>query len=134
MSNNGQKIEREMSQLRQDLEQDGRQLVESTERLKDWREHVRAYPWLSVAGAAALGLLLAPSKSKASPRSSKSNQDDEVTAAAASGTLLGVVSATVGRAAATVATRYLMQKVSSNQDEKTTPDNDSPWQMETTNE
>lgn len=112
MSNNGQHIQRKMKDVRREIEQDADQLVDSARQLGNWKEYVRAYPWLSVGGAAALGFLIAPSRSRAVTVQAD-DDDTTVATAAAGGTMLGMVGATLGKAVVTMAAKAAIDYMTS---------------------
>lgn len=53
-------IQRQMSQIRCDLHEDVRGIVENARVISDWKYYVRRYPWACMTGAAALGYLVVP--------------------------------------------------------------------------
>jgi len=52
-----------MREVRAELREDVKELVGSAKELTDWGSYVRAYPWLCVGAAAALGFMIVPSRS-----------------------------------------------------------------------
>jgi hypothetical protein len=56
-------LQRQMREVRAELREDVKDLVVSANHLADWKRYVRAYPWLCVGGALALGYLLVPQRS-----------------------------------------------------------------------
>jgi hypothetical protein len=55
-------IQRQMREVRAELRDDVKDLMNSTQDLRDWTRYVRAYPWLCVGLAAAAGYVLVPSR------------------------------------------------------------------------
>jgi len=53
-------LQRQMHITRQDLNEHADQVVETARKKFDWRRYVANHPWTSLAGAAAVGYLLAP--------------------------------------------------------------------------
>jgi hypothetical protein len=54
---------RQMDDVRSSLGADVEEIVASAKTLTDWRLYVKSHPWLSMAGAAALGFLAVPKRS-----------------------------------------------------------------------
>jgi hypothetical protein len=57
-------VRKRMEQLRAELDQQWGDIAASARTLFDWRYYVRRYPWVCVAGAAALGFLIVPVRAK----------------------------------------------------------------------
>jgi hypothetical protein len=55
-----EKIQAEMRQVRSELREDVKEVVASARELSDWRQYVRAAPWLSLGAAAAIGYFFVP--------------------------------------------------------------------------
>jgi len=55
-----EELRRQMREVRAELREDVKELVGSAKELTDWGSYVRAYPWLCVGAAAALGFVLVP--------------------------------------------------------------------------
>jgi len=53
-------IQRQMREVRAELRADVKDLMNSAQDMGDWKRYVRAYPWLCLGGAAALGYFLIP--------------------------------------------------------------------------
>jgi hypothetical protein len=68
-------IRRKMGQIRRDLHADVREVVAGAEGVTDWRRYVRAYPWVSVAAAMAVGFLAVPKRSRTLPRDAARRSD-----------------------------------------------------------
>jgi hypothetical protein len=56
-------IRQRMQQVRRDLSHEVHHLVASARDMTDWRQYVRAYPWLCAAAAAAAGYWIVPAGS-----------------------------------------------------------------------
>jgi hypothetical protein len=56
-------VQRQMRAVRAELRDDVQELVVSANQMADWKRYVRAYPWLCVGGALAVGFLLVPQRS-----------------------------------------------------------------------
>ncbi|MBL8827936.1 MAG: hypothetical protein JNM18_13245 [Planctomycetaceae bacterium] len=56
----GEKIRREMRELREEFDSDVQQIVAQARTLTDWRSYVRARPWLCAGAAVAAGYVLTP--------------------------------------------------------------------------
>jgi hypothetical protein len=56
-------IQRQMREVRAELREDVQELVVSARDMADWTNYVKAYPWLCVGGALALGFLIVPQRS-----------------------------------------------------------------------
>lgn len=56
-------IQRQMRAVREDLRDDMRELVVSAREMTDWSIYVKAYPWLCIGAAFALGFVIVPSRS-----------------------------------------------------------------------
>lgn len=57
-----EQLQHQMAEIRLRWHEDVEEFVKSMRRATSWRHHVRRHPWLSVAGAAALGYLAVPQK------------------------------------------------------------------------
>ena len=57
-----------MAQIRHELHQDVRGVVEHAEAATDWRRYYRMYPWASLAVAFAIGYLIVPKRRRKIPR------------------------------------------------------------------
>jgi len=55
-------IQRQMSQIRRDLDEQVDELVDSARQLTDWRAYVAANPWPFLGVAAGLGYLMVPTR------------------------------------------------------------------------
>lgn len=55
-------LQREMREVRAELRGGMQEIVKQASGLGDWQLYVKAYPWLSLGAAAALGYLLVPSR------------------------------------------------------------------------
>jgi hypothetical protein len=64
MSDDAERIRRQMQAIRQDMEGGVKDVVDGAKQLSDWRYHVRRHPWACVGGAMALGFLLVPMRSR----------------------------------------------------------------------
>src|SRR5262245_22564765 len=64
MSDDAERIRRQMQAIRQDMEGGVKGVVEGARQLSDWRYYVRQHPWACVAGAIALGFIAAPMRRK----------------------------------------------------------------------
>ena len=62
MDNTAEDIRHQMTLVRNDIDEDVGDLVESAKSLMDWRDYVRSYPLASAGLACALGTVLIPSK------------------------------------------------------------------------
>lgn len=67
-SNDIDSIRQQMAQIRHELHQDVRGVVENAEAATDWRRYYRMYPWPSLAVAFALGYLIVPKRRRKIPR------------------------------------------------------------------
>jgi len=67
-SNDIDSIRQQMAQIRHELHQDIRSVVENAEAATDWRRYYRMYPWPSLAVAFAVGYLIVPTRRRKSPR------------------------------------------------------------------
>ncbi len=61
----GEKIRREMRELREEFDSDVQQIVAQARTLTDWRSYVRARPWLCAGAAMAAGYVLTPALRRA---------------------------------------------------------------------
>jgi hypothetical protein len=57
-------IRRKMGQIRRDLHEDVKGVVEGAEEVSDWRHYIRMYPWAAVGAALALGYVIVPKRKK----------------------------------------------------------------------
>lgn len=57
-----EEIQREMREVRAELRGGMQEIVNQASGLSDWQQYVKAYPWLSLGAAAALGFLIVPSR------------------------------------------------------------------------
>ncbi len=55
-------IRRQMAQIRRDLHDDVKGVVEGAEAATDWRRFIRNYPWATLGAAFAVGYLIVPRK------------------------------------------------------------------------
>jgi len=67
-TNEADEIRRRMAQIRHDLHQDVKQVVEGAGGVTDWRRYVRAYPWPLAGAAVAVGYLVVPKRRRNVPR------------------------------------------------------------------
>jgi len=56
-------IQKQMRAVREDIRDDMRELVVSAREMTDWTIYVKAYPWLCLGAAFALGFVIVPSRS-----------------------------------------------------------------------
>lgn len=103
-SDDGDQIKQQMQVVRHEIQEDAEQLADSTRQLTQWREYVRAHPWLCLGGAAALGAVLAPSRRQ--PASAHQS-----TGRASGGSMMSFIGATVGRAAIGVAIQFVIDQM-----------------------
>jgi hypothetical protein len=61
-SPSAEEIQREMREVRAELRGGMQEIVNQASGLGDWQQYVKAYPWLSLGAAAALGYFLVPSR------------------------------------------------------------------------
>ena len=61
-------IRQQMAQIRHELHQDVRGVVENAEAVTDWRRYYRMYPWACLAVAFAIGYLIVPKRRRKIPR------------------------------------------------------------------
>lgn len=59
-----EEVQREMSAIRRQMDDDWRGVVENARELSDWKHYVRAYPWASFGVAAAIGFMIVPQRLK----------------------------------------------------------------------
>lgn len=59
-----EQIQRQMRQIRLHLDDDVGGIVAGAQQMTDWRRYVAAFPWGSVAAAAALGFLVIPRRTE----------------------------------------------------------------------
>lgn len=116
---NGQPIEQEMRKIRHELEEDAEHLADSARNLGKWREYVRAYPWLAVGGAAALGFLLTPTRCSHSHSASSNN------AASTGSSFAGLIATGLGRAAVAYVAKAAMDYVA---DSNQSTDTSDQWE------
>ncbi len=57
-----EEIRREMAEMRRNLDANTTEVLNHAREMTDWRYHVRKYPGLALAAAAALGYLVVPAK------------------------------------------------------------------------
>jgi hypothetical protein len=62
--NQAEEIRRAMAEVRRDVDANSAEVFNHAREMADWRYHVRKYPKLSLAAAAAIGYLLVPAKRK----------------------------------------------------------------------
>jgi hypothetical protein len=62
-SSDADEIQRQMREVRVELRDEMQELVGNARELTDWPTYVRAYPWLCVGAAFAVGFLIVPSRS-----------------------------------------------------------------------
>lgn len=55
-------IQRRMARIRRELDEEVETAVQQAKDLTDWKNSIRAYPWLAVGAAAALGYLAVPNR------------------------------------------------------------------------
>jgi len=67
-SNDIDSIRQQMAQIRHELHQDVRGVVEHAEAATDWRRYFRMYPWPSMAAAFAIGYFIVPKRRRKIPR------------------------------------------------------------------
>ena len=67
-SNDIDSIRQQMAQIRHELHQDVRGVVEHAEAVTDWRRYYRMYPWACLAAAFAVGYLIVPKRRRKIPR------------------------------------------------------------------
>jgi hypothetical protein len=65
MSDDAEYIRRQMKNVRQEMGADVKEIVHGARQLTDWRYYLRTHPWACVAGAAALGFLVVPTRKAA---------------------------------------------------------------------
>lgn len=53
-------LQRQMAQLRSDVQVDVGEVIDRAEELTDWRYYVERHPWICVSAAAVIGYLLVP--------------------------------------------------------------------------
>lgn len=58
-----EQIQRQMRDVRAELRDDVNELVHSAHEMSDWTRYVRAYPWVCVGAAAAVGYFVVPTRS-----------------------------------------------------------------------
>jgi len=68
-------IRRQMAQIRHELHQDVRGVVENAEAATDWRRYVRMYPWASLGVAFVAGYLIVPKRRRKIPRDLATGED-----------------------------------------------------------
>jgi hypothetical protein len=62
MSDEAERIRREMQNVRQEMGHDVHAVVERAKELSDWRYYVRRHPWICASSALALGFLAMPGR------------------------------------------------------------------------
>ena len=62
MSDSADDIVRRMREVRREMSDDVRGIVDTAKTLSDWRYYVKNHPWACVGAAVALGFLVAPRK------------------------------------------------------------------------
>jgi hypothetical protein len=73
MSDEAERIRRQMQNVRQEMGHDVHAVVERAKELSDWRYYVRRYPWICAGSAVALGFLAMPGRrSRALPPDTES--------------------------------------------------------------
>ena len=70
-------IRQQMAQIRHELHQDVRGVVENAEAVTDWRRYYRMYPWACLAAAFAIGYLVVPKRRRKIPRDLVTRADIE---------------------------------------------------------
>jgi hypothetical protein len=60
-------IQQQMKEVRYDLDEDVQEIVETVREFGDWRSYVRAYPWICIGAAFAVGYLIVPRRRVQSP-------------------------------------------------------------------
>jgi len=68
-------IRQQMAQIRRELHQDIRGVVEHAEAATDWRRYIRMYPWPSLGVAFAIGYLIVPKRRRSVPRDVATRSD-----------------------------------------------------------
>ena len=58
-------VQSRMQGVRRDIDQDLKDVSASARGMIDWKHYVKAYPWVCVGAAAALGFLIVPKRSAA---------------------------------------------------------------------
>jgi len=76
-SNDIDSIRQQMAQIRHELHQDVRGVVENAEAVTDWRHYYRMYPWACLAAAFAIGYLIVPKRRRKIPRDLVTRADIE---------------------------------------------------------
>jgi hypothetical protein len=66
--NDIEEIRRQMAQIRRELHEDVKEVVEGAEAVTDWRRYIRMYPWAAVGTAVAVGYLIVPKRRRSVPR------------------------------------------------------------------
>jgi hypothetical protein len=61
-SSDAEEIQRQMREVRVELRDEVQELVGNARELTDWPAYVRAYPWVCVGAAFAVGFLIVPSR------------------------------------------------------------------------
>ena len=62
MSDEAERIRRQMQDVRQEMGRDVHEVVERAKELSDWRYYVRKHPWACMGSALALGFLAMPGR------------------------------------------------------------------------
>jgi hypothetical protein len=63
-----EEIRRRMAQIRRELHEDVKEVVEGAEEVTDWRRYVKLYPWAATGAAFATGYLIVPKRRRSVPR------------------------------------------------------------------
>jgi len=61
---NAEQIQRQMQQVRTELRDNVRELVESAREMTVWQRYVQAYPWTCLGAAALAGYLIVPTRTR----------------------------------------------------------------------
>ncbi len=75
-------IRRQMAQIRRELHEDVRDVVEKAEAVADWHRYIRQYPWPSLGAAFAIGYLIVPKRRRSVPKDVARQADVEQVRAA----------------------------------------------------
>lgn len=62
--NDADEIRRQMALIRRELHEDVKEVVATAEAVTDWRRYLKAYPWVSLGVAFAVGYLIVPKRHK----------------------------------------------------------------------
>jgi hypothetical protein len=60
-------IQQQMKEVRHGLDEDVKEIAEGVRELGDWRSYVRAYPWICLGAAFAVGYLIVPRRRVQTP-------------------------------------------------------------------